>query len=191
MGKLYYVMGKSATGKNSIYKGLVSNCTYLKEIVPYTTRPMRSGEVDGKDYNFITDSDIEGYKKAGKLIESRVYDTVMGKWTYTTIDDGQIEFDKDSISIGTLEAYVKLREYYGKKNIIPIYIDLEPRLRLIRAMRREAYQENPDYKELCRRFLADEEDFSDEKLKKAGIEKRYYNKNLSKCMKSIVRDLNL
>ena len=172
MGKLYYVMGKSASGKNSIYKGLVSSCTYLKEIVPYTTRPMRSGEVDGKDYNFITDSDIEGYKKAGKLIESRVYDTV-------------------SISIGTLEAYVKLREYYGKKNIIPIYIDLEPRLRLIRAMRREAYQENPDYKELCRRFLADEEDFSDEKLKKAGIEKRYYNKNLSKCMKSIVRDLNL
>ena len=191
MGKLYYVMGKSASGKNSIYKGLVSNCAYLKEIVPYTTRPMRSGEIEGKDYYFITDKDIEGYKKAGKLIEARVYDTVTGKWTYATIDDGQIGFDKDSITIGTLEAYVKLRDYYGKENIVPIYIDLNSKLRLMRAMRREACQENPDYKELCRRFLADEEDFSDEKLKKAGIEKRYYNKDLSKCINNIIKDLNL
>ena len=68
MGKLYYVMGKSASGKNSIYKGLVSSCAYLKEIVPYTTRPMRSGEVDGKDYYFITDDDIEEYKRVCKLI---------------------------------------------------------------------------------------------------------------------------
>ena len=191
MGKLYYVMGKSASGKNSIYKGLLSSCDYLKEIVPYTTRPMRSGEIEGKDYYFITDKDIEGYKKAGKLIEARVYDTVMGKWTYATIDDGQIGFNNDSITIGTLEAYVKLRDYYGKENIIPIYIDLNSKLRLMRAMRREACQENPDYKELCRRFLADEEDFSDEKLKNAGINKRYYNKNLSKCMNSIIKDLNL
>lgn len=184
-------MGKSASGKNSIYKGLVSSCAYLKEIVPYTTRPMRSGEVDGKDYYFITDDDIEEYKRVGKLIEARVYDTVMGKWTYATIDDGQIVFDKDSITIGTLEAYVKLRDYYGKENIVPIYIDLNSKLRLVRAMRREACQENPDYKELCRRFLADEEDFSDEKLKKAGIEKRYYNKDLSKCINNIIKDLNL
>lgn len=191
MGKLYYVMGKSASGKNSIYKGLLSSCDYLKEIVPYTTRPMRSGEIEGKDYYFITDKDIEGYKKAGKLIEARVYDTVMGKWTYATIDDGQIGFNNDSITIGTLEAYVKLRDYYGKENIIPIYIDLNSKLRLMRAMRREACQENPDYKELCRRFLADEEDFSDEKLKNAGINKRYYNKNLSKCMNSIIKYLNL
>ena len=187
MGKLYYVMGKSASGKNSIYKGLLSSCDYLKEIVPYTTRPMRSGEIEGKDYYFITDKDIEGYKKAGKLIEARVYDTVMGKWTYATIDDGQIGFNNDSITIGTLEAYVKLRDYYGKENIIPIYIDLNSKLRLMRAMRREACQENPDYKELCRRFLSDEEDFSDEKLKNAGINK----KNLSKCMNSIIKDLNL
>ena len=191
MGKLYYVMGKSASGKNSIYKGLVSNCAYLKEIVPYTTRPMRSGEVDGKDYYFITDDDIEEYKRVGKLIEARVYDTVTGKWTYATIDDGQIGFDKDSITIGTLEAYVKLRDYYGKENIVPIYIDLNSKLRLVRAMRREDCQENPDYKELCRRFLADEEDFSDEKLKKVGIEKRYYNKDLSKCINNIIKDLNL
>ena len=191
MGKLYYVMGKSASGKNSIYKGLVSSYAYLKEIVPYTTRPMRSGEVDGKDYYFITDDDIEEYKRVGKLIEARVYDTVTGKWTYATIDDGQIGFDKDSITIGTLEAYVKLRDYYGKENIVPIYIDLNSKLRLVRAMRREDCQENPDYKELCRRFLADEEDFSDEKLKKAGIEKRYYNKDLSKCINNIIKDLNL
>ena len=191
MGKLYYVMGKSASGKNSIYKGLVSRFDYLKEIVPYTTRPMRTGEMEGKDYHFITDEDIERYKREGKLIEARIYDTVAGKWTYATVDDGQIGFNEDSITIGTLEAYIKLREYYGQEKIVPIYIDLNPKLRLLRAMRREAREEKPDYKELCRRFLADEEDFSDEKLKMAGIEKRYYNRNLSKCVDSIIKDLNL
>ena len=96
------------------------------------------------------------------------------------------------VAPNTCRKYVNVKKNHSpKKNIIPIYIDLEPRLRLIRAMRREAYQENPDYKELCRRFLADEEDFSDEKLKKAGIEKRYYNKDLSKCINNIIKDLNL
>jgi len=191
MGKLYYVMGKSASGKNSVYKELISRCNYLKEIVPYTTRPMRSGEVNGKDYYFITDTDIEEYKKNHKLIEARVYNTNMGKWTYATIDDGQIGFDKDCVTIGTLEAYVKLKDRYGEDKIIPIYIDLNSRVRLERAMIREAAEESPDYKELCRRFLADEEDFSEKKLEKAGIKKRYYNTDLSDCIDTIIKDLSL
>ena len=47
MGKIFYLMGKSASGKDSIYKRLRSLCPELKSIVLYTTRPMRDGEQEG------------------------------------------------------------------------------------------------------------------------------------------------
>ncbi len=49
--------------------------------------------------------------------------------------------------------------YYGKESVIPVYIEVEDVERLIRAIRREQEQETPKYKELCRRFLADERIF--------------------------------
>ena len=53
-------------------------------------------------------------------------------------------------------------------------------------MNREAEQENPKYDEMCRRFLADEEDFSEEKIKEAEIEKRFYNNaEIKDCINEI------
>ena len=52
-------------------------------------------------------------------------------------------------------------------------------------------QTEPKYKELCRRFLADEEDFKEENLKRCGIEKRYRNEVLEECIEEIVRDIGV
>ena len=46
-------------------------------------------------------------------------------------------------------------------------------------------QENPKYQEMCRRFLADAEDFSEEKIKEAGITRRFANDNLDQCLEEI------
>ena len=55
MGKIYYIMGKSASGKDTIYRRLMEDKTFaFHTLVPYTTRPMRSTEVNGRDY-FFTD----------------------------------------------------------------------------------------------------------------------------------------
>ncbi len=58
-------------------------------------------------------------------------------------------------------------------------------LRLQRALDRERAQDEPKYAELCRRFLADEADFSAEKLLEAGIERTFDNTALEECLEQI------
>ena len=173
MGKIFYIMGKSSSGKDSIYRQLEENQELgLKRLVIYTTRPIRDGEKNGRE---------------GKLIEARTYQTVYGPWTYFTADDGQVSVGNDSyLGIGTLESYMRLREYYGNEVIWPVYIEVEDGERLERALAREKTQEVPKYEEMCRRFLADQNDFSEENILKAGIWKRFRNHNLDECVKEIV-----
>ena len=47
MGKIYYMMGKSSSGKDTLYKELMQRLPELKPLVLYTTRPMREGERNG------------------------------------------------------------------------------------------------------------------------------------------------
>ena len=188
-GKIFLLMGKSTSGKDTIYKNLITDGDLaLKKVVPYTTRPMRDGETDGVQYFF---RDEEGYldlKGQGRIIEERTYYTHYGEWRYFTVDDGQIDLGNGSnyLVIGTLESYCSFRDYFGKDNVIPLLIDVEARIRLERAMKREEEQEHPKYDEMCRRFLADEEDFDEAKIKEAGVEKRFFNNGLIEdCIKEI------
>ncbi len=190
MGKIYFVMGKSASGKDTIYSRLYDECAKLKKIVLYTTRPKRDGEEDGVTYHFIKKEQILEFEKSGKLIEKRIYDTMYGEWIYATVDDGNIKLDsRNYLIIGTLESYLKVRDYYGFDNVCPIYIDLNDGIRLQRALNRENMQETPRYDEMCRRYLADERDFSKENLEKAGIVKKYINEDLGKCLEEIKADI--
>ena len=72
MGKIFYLMGKSSAGKDSFYKELVLNKELnLKQVVSYTTRPIRDGESDGLEYFFVTKEQFEKFKHDGKIIEYR------------------------------------------------------------------------------------------------------------------------
>lgn len=177
MGKIFLLMGKSTSGKDTIYKELIKNEKLgLDKVVPYTTRPMRDGEKDGVQYFFKKENEYLELKSQGKIIEERTYYTHYGEWRYFTVDDGQINLkDGNYLVIGTLESYCYIRDYFGKENVVPLLIDVEDKIRLRRAMAREDKQEHPKYDEMCRRYLADEEDFSEEKLKAAGITRRFNN----------------
>lgn len=179
MGKIFCLMGKSSTGKDTIYKALFEqNELGLKKIIPYTTRPIREGEQDGREYHFCTEEQVREFEKKDQIVELRAYDTVYGVWKYFTVDDGQINLAKDSyLLIGTLETYAKIRSFYGESQVVPIYIEVEDGERLFRALTREREQKKPGYTELCRRFLSDTEDFSEEKLKAAGISVRFENRS--------------
>lgn len=190
MGKIFYVMGKSASGKDTIYKKLLERLPGLKTVVTYTTRPIRDGETEGVEYHFTTAGQLEQFQREGKLIEIRTYDTVFGPWSYSTVNDGQINLAEDNyLMIGTLESYRSTREYFGADKLVPLYIQVEDGERLTRALEREKQQKQPKYAELCRRFLADEEDFSEEKLEEAGIEKRYVNSGMEKCLSEIAETI--
>ena len=118
--------------------------------------------------------------------EKRCYQTVYGPWYYLTADDGQIDLARHStLMIGTLESCLALRAYYGADKVVPVYIEVEDGERLQRALDRERSEKMPKYRELCRRFLADCEDFSEEKIAEAGITKRFYNDDLQRCRQEI------
>ena len=228
---IFYIMGKSASGKDKIYGILSQNpALALKKIILYTTRPIREKETDGVQYHFVTPEVLEDFRKQGKVIEQRDYQTVAGVWSYATIDDGSVKLEKKSaaagneslakdeksfvsensdeseklleaenstetlsiptsenyIAIGTLDSYRKIRDYYGADNIFPIYIEVEDGERLARALKREKKQAVPNYQELCRRFLADCEDFSEENIRSAGISRRFDNTGeLEVCLKEV------
>ena len=165
MGRIYIVIGKSAAGKDSVYAGIMKEALPETEpLVIYTTRPKRNGEQNGREYYFTDEAHMNELEAAGKIIEKRVYPTVHGDWYYFTADEGLIKDDVTYIGIGTLD-----------------------KTRLLRSVEREADQEEPSYAEVCRRYLADEEDFSEEKIRAAGIEVRFRNDEaVGKCVKAVM-----
>lgn len=187
MGKIFCLMGKSSSGKDTIYKKLMEDeKLHLKRIVPYTTRPIREGEQEGIEYHFVDEDGLRKLQDAGKVVELRAYDTVHGIWKYFTVCDEQMDLEQNSYAvIGTLESWHAMCGYFGREVMVPIYIEVEDGLRLERALSRERGQEHPKYTEMCRRFLADTEDFSEDKLKEEGIIIRFQNVDFEECLNGI------
>ena len=192
MGRIYYLLGKSATGKDTLYKEILKRRPKLRTVKMYTTRPIREGETDGVEYFFTGREELERQLASGKVIESRTYQTIAGPWTYYTVDDGQFDVadDESCLMIGTLESYEKMCAYFEAGKMVPVYIEVPDGIRLLRAVKREENQKKPNYREVCRRYLADEKDFSEENLERLGITKRYQNTDMEMCVEEILRDLD-
>lgn len=189
MNRVFCIIGKSASGKDRLYASLMEREDLsLKKVVMYTTRPIRDREENGREYFFTTQEEFSRALTAGKVIEYRVYDTYYGKWFYYTMDDGQIDLSAGNyLMIGTLETYTAIRDHFGADNVVPLYIEVEDGERILRAVSREKKQQTPKYEEMCRRFLADQEDFSEEKLAAAGITKRFENREgeMERCVEEL------
>ena len=163
MGKLFVIMGKSATGKDSLYQRIVEDFPKLQEVVTYTTRPIRAGETYGKEYFFVSEEEMHEMQEDDKIIECRVYQTVHGPWYYFTANDGQINLEKGNyILITTLEGYRKLETFFGIEQVVPIYIEVDDFDRIERA-----------------------EDFSEEKLDETGIDIRVRNDDFEEALSHI------
>ena len=167
MNHIFYIMGKSASGKDRIYRELLRDFEgRLEKIVLYTTRPMREGEKDGREYFFVDEERFCRFREEKKLLEARAYTS-------------------SYLAIGTLESYIQMKQYYPEGVLCPVYVEVEDGERLTRALEREKKEAFPRYAELCRRFLADCEDFSEEKIREAEIERRFENVNFQICLAEI------
>ena len=159
--RIFCMMGKSGSGKDTLYRELFKDGALpFERLVPCTTRPIRAGEKNGREYHFYTVEEFRALESAGKIIESRCYRTVHGPWYYFTADDGQIDLTRSStLLIGTPQSYLALRQYFdtrfGEGSVLPVYVEVEDGERLQRALDRERAEEQPKYQEMCRRFLAD------------------------------------
>ena len=185
MGRIFYIIGKSASGKDHIFEKLIGREELgLERMQLYTTRPKRNDQEKG--YIFTDQEGLERWRKQGKVIEERVYQTIQGPWYYFTVDDGLLQpSDHNYLGIGTLESFQSLCACFGHESVCPIYIWTEDRELLLRAIQREEKRQKPDYAEVCRRFLADEKDFSLEKLNACGITRGFENRDLDVCVEEI------
>ena len=193
MGKIFCIMGKSSSGKDSLFRMLEQDYPDMKEIVLYTTRPIRTGEIDGVTYHYVDDETYYRMKEENKIVEARSYHTKHGIWTYFTSSQ-EIDLENNNyLQINTLEGYQKLKDYFGEESVVPIYVEVkDDGVRFQRALTRKRNEEHPKYEELCRRFLADQADFSEEKLAIAKIDSnnRFINNDFMSCLQAIEERIN-
>lgn len=181
-GKIFCLMGKSASGKDSVYALLRDSFDRLglRQLVMYSTRPMRAGEANGYEYNFISADELDALDEAGKVIERRDYSTMYGTWSYAIVDDAQLSDSQCYVvKEETPQGTTALIEHFGHEHVFPIYIYVEDGVRLLRALSREMGQNMPKYDEVCRRYLSDCRDF--EQVDGDGSVPRFVNDNLEKC----------
>lgn len=150
--KIIALFGKSGSGKDTLLKEIVKICRpgFFNTIVSYTSRPKRENEIEGVNYHFISKEEFETMIKSNLMLETSFFN----EWWYGTSKVG-LKSDKINIGVFNLDGIKSLKE---KEDIelIPIYIDCSDKTRLLRQLNRE---NNPNVKEIVRRFWADEEDF--------------------------------
>lgn len=145
--KIIALFGKSGAGKDTIQKWLVKHLNNTYSIISCTTRPKREYEREGIDYHFV---DIDYFKNADMLETAE-----FRGWYYGTAFDN---LDKNKINIGVFNIQgIESLLQEERVDVLPIQITAPDKIRLIRSLNRE---ENPDCKEICRRFQTDEEDFA-------------------------------
>ena len=161
MNKIIVLSAKSASGKDTIMKQLVAEGGFLP-CVSHTTRPMREGEVEGREYYFIDQQDFIARKRNREFVETRTYNTVQGQWFYgmskdelnSKLEQGHI------IMILDIVGLLALQDSIYKDRIISFYIDVDLKTRIQRSLDRETLTiQNLD--ECVRRAKADEEDFEE------------------------------
>lgn len=151
MIRVLALFGASATGKDTICNRIVSlfpNETH--KIISSTTRPKRDNEIEGQDYYFRTYIEMINLIANNKMIEA----TNFNNWTYGT-ELSSLSKDKLNIGVFNPEGVSNLLENKDVE-VYPVKLVADDKIRLSRSLLRE---ENPNCHEICRRFLADEQDF--------------------------------
>lgn len=170
MGKIVLLIGPSNSGKDTMFKLVKEKISIpFENIILHTTRPKRSNEVDGREYYFCTERQMKKMFKNDEIIERRSYDTVHGLWYYFTSSKNFDLENNNYLGLNTLVGLDRYLKYFGEENIISLFLKVDDGVRLQRALDREKMLEVPDYKEMCRRYIADCEDFSLENLKRRKL----------------------
>ena len=86
-GTLYIISAPSGAGKTSLVKALLQNTERLRVSVSHTTRAMRPGEVDGKDYHFVEVDTFRGMVADHAFLEhAQVFDNYYGTSRSAALD---------------------------------------------------------------------------------------------------------
>ena len=150
--KVIALFGKSGAGKDTLQNMMIAQNNNMHKIISCTTRPPRENEVNGVDYYFMDEEEFSIKVIAGDMLEH----TIFRNWFYGTPIQS-LDPTKTNIGVFNIAGIRTLLEDQ-RLDVHPIYVQVSDKTRLMRALSRE---QDPDCKEICRRFLTDEEDFKD------------------------------
>ena len=148
------LLGKSASGKDTVVNNLIHNYYGYEKIITWTTRPMRPGEKQDVTYQFTDDEDFEEKIEEGFFAEWKKYNSVFGTWYYGTAVQDITNNSNNKIIILTPSGYEDIKEYINDEEILSVYLDSSLRTLYKRLKFRG---DNP--KEIKRRLLHDIKDF--------------------------------
>ena len=151
--KVIALVGKAGAGKDSLLDEVLTGNLGkydLHEIVSYTTREPRQGEIDGFSYHFVDKYTFADMVHDGRMLEY----TKFNNWMYGTALDS-LSTEKTNIGVFNPAGIISLMNRLDI-DLYVIYITATDKERLIRQLTRE---ENPDVREILRRYDADEDDF--------------------------------
>lgn len=194
MGKLYVLLGKSSSGKSSIYDIIMDHIRYDKDklglnltnVLEYTTRPIRKNEENGRDHLFVSHDELNKFEEQGKIAAKTSFNTVNGEYTYFIHKDSiDLDSNNNYLLITNLYMYRQLLECYGPERLVGIYIYTSDKNRLLRAIGRESNNQKNNMSEICRRYLADEKDFAYERLEELGVRDKFENSLVYDCAQDI------
>ena len=146
------IIGKTCSGKNRIVNDLINNYGF-NQIVTYTTRSPRNGEVNGETYHFVNTDDFMQKMKNGFFAEWKAYTTTEGVWYYGTAMEDLEKADDKTVVILTPDGYRDIKSKVDCK-VVSIYLYANNATIKKRLMAR-----GDDPKEAERRVLHDNEDF--------------------------------
>lgn len=178
MYNIVAIVGKAGSGKDTILQRVLAEAPFLQEIVSCTTRPPRENEVQGINYFFY--SEDEFYKKI--LYSEMLEYTEFNNWYYGTSIDS---LDKNKINIGVFNPDGVKNLLTKDCNLLIFWIDASDKTRLLRQLNRE---NEPNVKEIVRRFNTDEKDFSNIYFNTL-ILRNEVEEDLTNCSKEIVRQI--
>lgn len=149
------LMGKSGAGKDAILRQLQKQGFH--KIPTVTTRPPRSGEVNGVDYIFTDEKTFRECIDDNLFAEYRRYHVILGDWWYGSLKSRYLISSPTDVIILTPDGYTTIKDYLRTRNISydAFLITADYNIRRNRIRKR-----GDDDAEIIRRMESDEVDFS-------------------------------
>ena len=145
MNKLFILLGRSASGKDSVMELLLPQLSQLniEKLPSNTTRPKRIGEIEGREYHFSTLHEFDTLYRCSEIAEYAIYNTKQGFWCYyTKQSDLKLLNDTNLIAIKNPLGYRQLSSGKYRNNIVTILLDCPEYILKERYIKRGAFDDS-------------------------------------------------